>query len=216
MVRASPTAMVAGMQVERAGLLKRALWLEYGSVAYNVLEAVVGVALGAAASSVALIGFGLDSIVEASSASVLVWRLRSEGTGRHTTEHLERRAIRLVAMAFFALAAYVAVRSVYDLVARSRPDESIAGIALAAVSLVVMPALARAKRRYANRLSSRSLRADSTQTVLCTYLSAVLLAGLGANALFGWWWADPLAGLAIVGLALREGLELWRDRDLCC
>ena len=204
------------MQVERASLLKRALWLEYGSVAYNVLEAVVGLALGAAASSVALIGFGLDSIVEASSASVLVWRLRSEGAGRHTADHLERRAIRLVAIAFFALAAYVAVRSVYELVARSRPDESIAGIVLASVSLAVMPVLARAKRRYASRLSSRSLRADSTQTVLCTYLSAVLLAGLGANALFGWWWADPLAGLAIVGLALREGLELWRDRDLCC
>jgi len=201
---------------ERGRDLLHASRLEYLSVGYNVAEAVAGIAFGLAAGSVALVGFGLDSVVEASSATILLWRLRAETSGRRTAVEAEGRAIRLVAFAFFALAAYVGARSAWDLTTGARPEESIPGIVLAAASLAVMPVLARAKRRLAGRLDSRSLRADSMQTLLCTYLSAFLLGGLLANSLWGWWWADPAAGLAIAVIAVREGLVLWRERDLCC
>jgi divalent metal cation (Fe/Co/Zn/Cd) transporter len=201
---------------QRAARLDRGLLLEYASLGYNALEAIVGIALGVAASSVALIGFGLDSVVEASSAAVLVWRLRAERHGGRPSEEVERRAVRLVSFAFFALGAYVGSRSIYDLAVRVEPEESLPGIALAIVSLIVMPLLARAKRGVAGELDSRSLEADSKQTSLCTYLSAFLLFGLAANALLGWWWADPVAGLAIATLAVREGVELWRVQDFCC
>jgi divalent metal cation (Fe/Co/Zn/Cd) transporter len=200
----------------RSNLLDRALLLEYGSLGYNVLEAVAGVLFGLAASSVALIGFGLDSIVEASSAGILVWRLRAERHGGRASEDLERRAVRLVACAFLSLGAYVGVRSVIDLVTEARPEESVPGIVLAIASLIIMPWLAMKKRSAARALNSRSLEADSKQTLLCTYLSGFLLVGLAANALFGWWWADPLAGMAIAILAVREGLALWRLEDFCC
>lgn len=206
----------ADASVRRRAALGRGLLLEYLSLVYNVLEAVVGFAFGLAAGSVALIGFALDSVVEASSASVLVWRLHSERGGRAGAEEIERRAVRLVAGAFFALAAYVGIRSAVDLVTAARPEESVPGIVLAVVSLVAMPLLAWAKRRTARDLDSRSLQADSRQTTLCTYLSAVLLAGLVANSLLGWWWADPGAGLVIAAIALKEGLELWRTEDFCC
>jgi divalent metal cation (Fe/Co/Zn/Cd) transporter len=208
---------VATTTTTRRSLLNRALKLEYASLAYNVLEAVVGMVLGVAAGSVALIGFALDSVVESSSASILIWRLRSElRSGGGTSEELERRAVRLVAIAFFALAAYVGIRSIYDLLSSARPEESFPGMVLAAVSVVVMPVLAWRKRVAARALDSRSLHADSKQTTLCTYLSAFLLVGLGANALFGWWWADPVAGLAIAGVAIDEGRELWTTEDFCC
>jgi divalent metal cation (Fe/Co/Zn/Cd) transporter len=200
----------------RSHLLRRALNLEYASLAYNVLEAVVGMILGLAAGSVALVGFALDSVVESSSASILIWRFRSERGSRRSSEELERRAVRLVAAAFFVLAAYVGVRSTYDLVTSARPDESVPGMVLAAVSVVVMPALAWRKRMVARDLDSRSLQADSKQTSLCAYLSLFLLLGLGSNALFGWWWADPLAGLAIAAVAADEGRELWTTEDFCC
>jgi divalent metal cation (Fe/Co/Zn/Cd) transporter len=200
---------------DRARLLDRALWLEYASLAYNVLEAVVGIVAGVAAGSVALIGFGLDSVVEASSAGVLVWRLNAERHGGRPSEEVEHRAVRLVAIAFFALAAYVGIRSIWDLVTAVRPDESVPGIVLGAISLIVMPALAWQKHVSANRLGSRALEADSKQTSLCTYLSAFLLIGLGANAAFGLWWADPAAGLAIAVLAAREGFGLWTEEDFC-
>jgi divalent metal cation (Fe/Co/Zn/Cd) transporter len=196
--------------------LKGGLRLEYFSLAWNLLETVVGLVAGIVAGSVALVGFALDSVAESSSAAVLVWRLRSEQSGAGAPEETERRAVRLVALAFFVLAAYVGGRATYDLAVGARPEESIPGIVLAAVSLVVMPALARAKRRAARRLDSRALQADSVQTLLCTYLSAFLLVGLLANSLFGWWWADPLAGLAIAGIAVKEGRELWTTEDLCC
>lgn len=199
----------------RAGLLTRALRLEYFSLAWNVLETAVGLIAGLAAGSVALIGFALDSIVESSSAGALVWRLRSEARGGRTAEDVERRAVRIVAWAFFALAAYVGGHAVYDLVTQSRPEESVTGIILALVSLVVMPVLAHKKRAMAKRIDSRALEADSNQTSLCTFISAFLLFGLGANALFGWWWADPVAGLAIAGLAAREGRELWTTEHFC-
>jgi divalent metal cation (Fe/Co/Zn/Cd) transporter len=195
--------------------LDRGLLLEYASLGYNALEAIVGITFGLAASSVALIGFGLDSVVEASSAAILVWRLRAERFGGRASEEVERRAVRLVALAFFALASYVGVRAIVDLVVGAEPEESIPGIALAIVSLVVMPLLVRAKRSAAENLGSRSLAADSKQTALCTVLSGFLLVGLAANAALGWWWADPLAGLAIAAFAVKEGVELWTTEDFC-
>ena len=195
--------------------LRRGITLEYASLAYNVLESVVGLAAGVVAGSVALIGFGLDSVVESATAAILIWRFRTETRGR-SSEDAERKAVRLVASAFYALAAYIGVRAVLDLAAQSRPEESPVGIALAVASLIVMPVLVARKRKLAVEIDSRSLQADSTQTLLCTYMSAFLLVGLVANALFGWWWADPIAGLAIAALAVREGTELWREEDFCC
>lgn len=196
--------------------LRRGLRLEYFTVAWNVLEAVVGLTAGFVSGSVALVAFALDSIVEASSGGILVWRLRAEANQGRASEEVERKAIRLVAWAFFALATYVGIRSLSDLIRGSRPEESMPGIALAVVSLVVMPVLARQKNKVARQLDSRALQADSTQTSLCTYLSAFLLAGLLVNASFGWWWADPVAGLAIAAFAAKEGRELWTAKDLCC
>lgn len=205
--------MREGTAQNRDGLLARGLRLEYFTVAWNVAEAAVGIAAGVAAGSLALVGFGLDSVVEASSASVLIWRLRVEASGRRDAEEVERKALLLVAGAFVALAVYVGLRAVLDLVGESRPEESIPGIGLAVVSLVVMPVLAFRKRAVARALGSRALEADATQTLLCMYLSAFLLVGLGANAAFGWWWADPLAGIAIAVWALKEAWELWEGED---
>jgi divalent metal cation (Fe/Co/Zn/Cd) transporter len=186
------------------------------SLSYNVVEAGVGIAAGLAAGSVALVGFGLDAVVESASAGVLLWRLGTERRGSRTAEEAERRAVRLVAIAFAALGLYVGVRAAVDLWAGTRPDESTVGIVLAVLSLLVMPVLARAKRRAARELDSRSLEGDSAQTMLCTYMSAVLLGGLLANSLLGWWWADPIAGIAIAALAAKEARELWVTEDFCC
>jgi divalent metal cation (Fe/Co/Zn/Cd) transporter len=201
---------------QRHQTLRKGLWLEYFTVAWNAIEAIVGMAAGVVAGSVALVGFALDSVVEASSGVILVWRLRSEAHGGRTAEEVERRAIRMVAVAFFALGAYVGVRSVMDLIVRAEPEESVPGIVLAIVSMIVMPLLAWRKRVVARDLDSRALQADSTQTSICTYLSAFLLIGLVTNVLFGWWWADPIAGVAIAAFAAKEGVELWRADDLCC
>ena len=200
----------------RRSSLRRGLGLEYFTVTWNVIEAVVGLVAGIAAGSVALVAFALDSIVESSSGGILIWRLRSEAGGRRSAEELERRAIRLVAIAFFALAGYVGVRAAFDLLTGRAPDESVPGIILAVVSLIVMPLLAWRKRLVAKDLDSRALQADSIQTWICTYLSAFLLVGLLANSFFGWWWADPIAGLAIAAFAAKEGLELWSAEDICC
>ena len=205
--------MRAGAAQGRDGLLDRGLRLEYFTVLWNVGEAVVGIAAGVVAGSLALVGFGLDSVVEASSASVLIWRLRAERSGARAGEDVERKALLLVAGAFVALALYVGVRAVADLLDEARPEESLPGIVLAVVSLVVMPVLAVRKRAVARALGSRSLEADATQTFLCMYLSAFLLVGLVANAALGWWWADPLAGIAIAAWALKEAWELWEDDE---
>jgi divalent metal cation (Fe/Co/Zn/Cd) transporter len=195
---------------QRARLNRSALWLAYATLAYNVLEAVVAIGAGVVARSPALISFGGDSVVECLSALVIVWQFRHS-----VPEQRERQALRMIAVAFFVLAAYVTVDSVRTLVTGTDPDASPVGIALAALSLVVMPVLARAKVRVARALDSSTVQADSMQTWLCTYLSGVLLLGLVLNAALGWSWADPLAALVIAAVALREGREAWRGDDAC-
>jgi divalent metal cation (Fe/Co/Zn/Cd) transporter len=197
----------------RATLLRRGLRLEYFTVAWNVVEGVIAVGAGVLAGSPALIGFGIDSAVESASGVVLIWRLRVEQVGRFERAHVEaveRRAERLVGFAFLLLAAYVAFESVRALIGQRAPDASVVGIALTATSLVVMLLLARAKERTADDLHSHALAADARQTYACWYLSAVTLAGLALNALFGWWWADPVAALGISLILVREGVEALR------
>lgn len=184
--------------------MRRARLLAWLTVAWNVVEAVVAIIAGAAANSIALVSFGLDSTVEVMSALVIVWQLQG------LPEDRERRALRLVAISFFTLATYVVVQSVYDLVSRSEPDTTVVGIVVAIASLVVMPLLARAKRRNGKAMASGAVVADSNQTQLCAYLSAILLGGLVLNATVGWWWADPLAAIGIAVLAFSEGREAWR------
>jgi divalent metal cation (Fe/Co/Zn/Cd) transporter len=189
----------------RAVLSRRSLWLAYATAGYNLLEGLVAIAAGAAASSTALIGFGLDSFVEVSSAAVLIWQFRSR-----VPEDRERLALRLIGVSFFALAAWVTVDALQSLLADGGADASPVGIGLAVASLIVMPLLVWAKRRTGRELGSVTVMADSTQTMLCTYLSAVLLVGLALNAAWGWSWADPIAALVIAGVAVKEGFEAWR------
>jgi divalent metal cation (Fe/Co/Zn/Cd) transporter len=194
---------------ERRRLGRRAQLLAGVSVGYNLVEALVALTAGAVAGSIALIGFGLDSLVEMSSGLVILWQFRHA-----VPESRERLALRLIGVSFFALAGYVTVESVRNLVGGAEPAPSPVGIALASLSLLVMPVLSWAQRRTGRALNSGSVVADSKQTLLCTYLSAVLLVGLLLNALVGWSWADPLAGLVIAAVAVREGIEAWRG-DAC-
>lgn len=194
----------------RALLARRARLLAGASVAYNVVEALVAVAAGRVADSTALVGFGLDSVVEVMSGLVILWQF-----GHRVPEEREHLARRVIAVSFVALAAYVTVESVRSLATREEPDASVVGIVLAALSLSVMPLLSRWQRRTGRELGSGAVVADGTQTLLCTYLSAVLLVGLLANAWFGWWWLDAVAALAIAGVAAREGVQSWRG-DPCC
>ncbi|MEU4479633.1 cation transporter [Micromonospora sp. NPDC023966] len=189
----------------RAVLSRRSLWLAYATAGYNLIEGVVAIAAGAAASSTALLGFGLDSLVEVSSAAVVIWQFRSR-----VPEDRERLALRLIGVSFFALAAWVTFDAVRSLLAGGEAEHSPVGIGIAVASLIVMPLLVRAKRRTGRELGSATVLADSTQTMLCTYLSAVLLVGLVVNAAWGWSWADPIAALVIAGVAVKEGREAWR------
>ena len=198
----------------RAALRRRAQLLAWATVGYNALEAVVAIGAGLVAGSVALVSFGLDSCVEVLSALAVAWQFAGRGV---RSEEREGRTLRLVAVAFIALAVYVTVESARALLfTDEHPGTSSAGIVLAAVSLLVMPVLSLAKRRTGRSLGSVAVVADSTQTMLCTYLSGVLLVGLLLNSQLGWWWADPVAGLVIAAVALREGLETWRGGDDCC
>jgi divalent metal cation (Fe/Co/Zn/Cd) transporter len=200
------------MTSARSALLARGLRLEYLSVGWNVVEGLIAIGAGLAAGSIALIGFGVDSFVETTSGSVLIWRLRAEaggGSDEERIEHVERRASRLVAVSFLILAAYVALEAVRTLAAQDRPDASPVGIALTIVSLGVMLWLARAKGDTGEALGSRALIADSHQTFACWYLSATTLAGLALNAAFGLWWADPIAALVIAVFLVREAREAW-------
>lgn len=195
----------------RRQLGRRAQLLAGASVGYNLLEAVVAVAAGAAASSAALVGFGLDSLVEVGSGLVILWQFRHA-----LPQTRERRALRLIGLSFFALAAYVTVDSVRSLTGVGEASTSRVGIGIAVASLIVMPFLSWAQRRTGRELGSGSVVADSKQTLLCTYLSGVLLFGLLANALLGWSWADPVAALVIAVVAVREGLEAWRGETCDC
>ncbi|MEV0325647.1 cation transporter [Micromonospora echinospora] len=194
----------------RAVLARRVRLLVAATITYNVVEAVVAITAGTIASSTALIGFGLDSVIEVSSAAAVAWQF----AGRDP-ESREKAALRVIAVSFFALAAYVTVESVRALVGGAEAEHSSVGMVLAALSLAVMPGLSYAQRRAGRELGSRSAVADSKQTLLCTYLSAVLLVGLGLNSLFGWSWADPVAALVIAAVAVKEGREAWRG-DTCC
>jgi divalent metal cation (Fe/Co/Zn/Cd) transporter len=198
----------------RAAAVQRGLSLEYFTVAWNLLEGLVALASGTAAGSIALIGFGLDSLIEVSSGGILLWRLHSDHDEQRR-ESAERRALQLVGISFLALATYVAGDSVATLVKREAPEPSLVGIALAIASLVTMPVLARGKRKVALTLGSPALQADSRQTDICAYLSAILLLGLLLNAAFGWWWADPAAGLIMVPLIVYEGIRALRGKTCC-
>jgi len=201
--------MTAVETARQVPLRRRALMLAWLTVGWNVIEAVVAIAAGRSAGSLALIGFGLDSTIEVASSLVIIWQFSGSDEAR------EQRALRLIAISFFALAAFVIIQAALDLTAGNEPESSAVGVALAIASLVVMPILATAKRSTGRRLGSAAVTADSMQTWLCTYLSAVLLVGLLLNATLGWWWADPLAAVIIGALALREGVEAWRGEDCC-
>jgi divalent metal cation (Fe/Co/Zn/Cd) transporter len=203
----SPPALTAA---DRTRLGRRAQLLAAASVGYNALEAAVALAAGTVAGSVALVGFGLDSIVEMSSGLVILWQFR-----HHMPDTRERQALRLIGVSFLALASYVTVESLRSLLGGADADPSPVGIVLAAASLLVMPVLSLAQRRTGRALGSGSVVADSKQTLLCTYLSAVLLVGLVANAALGWSWVDPIVGLVIAAVAAKEGVEAWRG-DACC
>ena len=196
---------------ERANQLRAGRRLEYFTLGWNLTEAAIAVGAGLFAGSIALIGFGIDSLIESLSGGILLWRLH----GTDTTDKRERLAVRLVGVSFFALAVYVGFEAGKSLLHRQEPETSVIGIALSIVSLIVMPLLARAKRRVAAKLDSRALHADSRQTDICAYLSAILLAGLLLNVLFGWWWADPIAALCMLPLIFREGMEAMHDRSPC-
>lgn len=191
---------------ERRAQIRRGKLLEYFTVGYNCLEGIIAIAAGLVAGSIALVGFGFDSAIEVISGCALLWRLYGDAD-ESRRERIEQRALRIVGVSFFLLAAYVTFDALKSLVRREAPEESIVGIALAAVSVVVMPLLVRAKRRVARSIGSAALHADATQTQICTYLSAILLGGLVLNAAVGWWWADPLAALVMVPIIVKEGWE---------
>jgi len=194
---------------ERTHHLRRGIRLEYFTIAWNSLEAIVAVGAGVIAGSIALVGFGLDSVIEVVSGAIVFWRLRAElgGANQEASERAERRALFVVGLSFFALGAYILYESGKKLWLGERPEESVVGLGLAILSLVAMPALAFAKYRTAKRLGSRALAADAKETAICSYLSLTLLLGLGLNARLGWWWADPVAALAMLPLIVHEGRE---------
>ncbi|MGZ5370897.1 cation transporter [Aeromicrobium sp.] len=204
----TPAVTPADGEERRRLLGRRAKLLAIFLVAYNVIEAIVAISAGVVAGSIALIGFGLDSVIEVCSGLIIVWQFSHK-----IPEARERRALRLLAFSFFALAAYVGIESLRALFFGGEPESSTAGIVLAAVSLILMPAIALAQRRTGRALGSKAVVAGGTQTLLCAYLSAVLLTGLVLNAILGWSWADPVAGLVIAAVAVREGLEAWRGED---
>ena len=198
--------MTVDATMDRPSLIRRGKLLEYATVGYNSLEGIIAIAAGLMAGSIALVGFGFDSVIEVISGLTLLWRLYAD-VNEEKRERIEQRALRIVGASFLLLGAYVLVDAGKALIRREAPDESMVGIVLAAVSLVVMPLLVRAKRRVAKAIGSRALDADATQTALCTYLSAILLGGLVLNATVGWWWADPVAALVRVPIIVRAGLE---------
>ncbi|MEU4614393.1 cation transporter [Streptomyces umbrinus] len=208
------TAMSLGpTPARREALARRIRLLVAATITYNVVEAIAALTAGTMASSTALIGFGLDSVIEVSSAAAVAWQFSARD--HSIREAREHRTLRIISVSFFALAAYVAIDAVRALAGTGEADRSLPGIVIAALSLAVMPFLSAAQRRAGRELGSASAVADSKQTLLCTYLSAVLLAGLILNAALGWSWADPVAGLAIAAIAVKEGRDAWQGKGCC-
>jgi divalent metal cation (Fe/Co/Zn/Cd) transporter len=199
----------------RPDLIRRGQRLEYFTIGYNCLEGVISIVAGLIAGSVSLVGFGLDSAIEVASGAALLWRLHHD-LDPARREQVERTTLRIVGWCFVVLAAYIAYESGSTLIRQTPPERSIPGIVVAAVSVVVMPVLARAKRRVAFGIGSEAMHADSRQTDFCTYLSAILLGGLLLNAVLGWWWADPAAGLVMVAIIGKEGVNSVRGRACPC
>lgn len=201
----------------RETLVRKGLILNYATLGYNSLEGLIAIWAGLAAGSVALVGFGLDSLIEVTASITALWRLYSDRDEHHRAR-AERITLRIIGALFLALAAYVAADAAQALYMRTAPDKSLVGIVLAMLSLVVMPILANAKRRVALAMGSGALAAESRQTMLCTYLSAILLGGLILNAALGWWWADPIAALVMVPIVGRDGIDAVRGRSCveCC
>jgi len=202
---------MAIVTADRVELERRARLLAWGGNGWHLIEFAIAVGAGIAASSVALVAFGIDSLIEFAAGGVVLWLFSG---GRGESEVAERRAQQLIAGSFYALAIFVIVESVRAFTG-AHPEASTVGIGLALVTAPTMPLLARAKRRVGRQLGSRATESEGQQNMICAYLSVALLIGLGANALFGWWWADPLAGLVIAAVALREGREAWRGDDCC-
>jgi divalent metal cation (Fe/Co/Zn/Cd) transporter len=209
-----PVAPGAGVPVyEREPLVKQARLLAWLGLGWHIVEAAVAIIAGVVAGSVALVGFGADSLIEAAAGIVVIWLMTDARSSSHTAE---RRAQQLIAASFALLAAYIGVEAIRDLAAGHHPDPSWVGVGLSVVTLVAMPPLAGAKRRVGEQLGSAATASESRQTMLCAYLSAALLVGLLANAALGWWWADPAVALAIGGVAVREAREAWRGESCGC
>lgn len=211
-MRADATSLGVHMSDDRVKWVRRARLLAWLGVGWHGIEAAVAVGAGLLAGSVALVGFGADSVVEALAAFIVIWRFAA---ARVSSEAAERRAQQLIAVSFFMIAAYVGVEGARTVLGGERPQASWMGIGLAVVTAVTMPLLARAKARVGDHLGSSATKSEGQQNMLCAYLSLALLVGLGANALMGWWWADPLTALAIAGVAIKEGWESWKG-DACC
>jgi divalent metal cation (Fe/Co/Zn/Cd) transporter len=205
---------VTVLETTRQAVAQRGKRLEYFTIAWNSLEGLVAVIAGTIAGSISIVGFGIDSFIEVTSGATLLWRM-SVDADQQGRERNERLSIRVVGVCFIALAVYVAYESLFDLIVRKAPEHSIAGIALACESLMVMPILSRAKNRVASELGSAAMKADAKQTDFCVYLSAILLAGLLLNAALGWWWADPVAGLVMTPIIANEGVQAVKGKACC-
>lgn len=208
---ANVRGVAAGLPQAASSAVRRGRRLEYLTLGWNSLEALASIVTGLVAGSIALVGFGFDSVIECASGSAMLWRLRDGSDG----ERRENRALKLVGISFLLLAAYVAGDAAWSLWRREAPERSFIGIAIAVASLVAMPLLARAKRNVARELNSGAMAADSRQTSLCAFLSAILLGGLLLNATLHWWWADPVAALIMVPIIAREGIEALRGKTCC-
>ena len=200
--------------LDRRAVAQRGKRLEYFTIAWNSLEGLVAVVAGALAGSISLVGFGIDSFIEVTSGTVLLWRMSVDADVRKR-ERTEKVSLRIVGACFLGLAVYVGYESISDLVSKKAPEHSIPGIVLASISLVVMPVLSRAKKKVGNELESAAIHADAKQTDFCVYLSAILLLGLVLNAALGWWWADPTAALIMVPLVAKEGVQAMKG-ETCC
>jgi len=199
--------------IKKIELYRKGILLEYFTVAYNVFEGLISIGAGLVAGSVALVGFGLDSFIESISGGVLIWRLKNHSNDSEREEKIEQRAIKYVAYSFFILALYVAYEAIKKLYFREMPEGSLVGIVIATLSIIIMPILASQKRKVGEKIESRALIADSRETTACVYLSITLLLGLLLNYFLGWWWADPVVSLIIVGFLIKEGCELLEGEE---